>query len=202
MFVEAVVFLAATIGVLLALNAFIFHMITRQRKDENNPEQLLDAVADEAMEEINKTSQLILNELNEKYQALLFMYQLMDDKQKEMDEQKVSALLGAAEDSGVLVEISKTAAAMNGEPKAASEFEFVSEPEPEQLAEPATVQQILEQQVYNQQTEKEPPRILTKHPRYGEIKELQEQGLPVEEIARKLSIGKGEVSLIIGLSGR
>lgn len=84
MFVEAVVFLSAIIGVLLALSAFIFHMITRD-KGKFDIEGSVDAVTDAALEEINKTSQLIMDELNEKYNALLFVYQLMDDKKKEIE---------------------------------------------------------------------------------------------------------------------
>ena len=88
MFVEAVVFLSAIVGVLLALSAFVFHMITRKPEEEpEKVEQAVDDAADAALEEITKTSRLILDELNEKYNALLFVYQLMDDKKKEIDDE-------------------------------------------------------------------------------------------------------------------
>ena len=88
MFVEAVVFLAAIIGILLALGAFIFHTITHRSETELNSEkieEMVDTVCDAALEEINKTAQLVMDELSEKYKALLFVYQLMDDKQKNLE---------------------------------------------------------------------------------------------------------------------
>lgn len=98
MFVEAVVFLAAIIGVLLSLSAFVFHMITRTPEAEpERVEKAVDDATDAALEEINRTSQLVMDELNEKYNALLFVYQLMDDKKKQLDE----GALEAATDDGL-----------------------------------------------------------------------------------------------------
>ena len=86
MFVEAVIFLSVIIGVLLALSSFVFHILTREHHKpgewREEIEGAVDAVCDAALDEINKTSKLVLDELDEKYKALLFVYQLMDDKEK------------------------------------------------------------------------------------------------------------------------
>ena len=90
-FVEAVVFLSAIVGIILAISSFIFHAITRKVDVGDLDEKvaiLVDRAADMALEEFNKTSQIVMDELNEKYKALLFVYQLMDDKQKELDDTK------------------------------------------------------------------------------------------------------------------
>jgi DNA-binding NarL/FixJ family response regulator len=44
----------------------------------------IDAASDTALNEINQTSQIALNEINEKYQAMLFLYNLLDEKKKEI----------------------------------------------------------------------------------------------------------------------
>ena len=40
----------------------------------------IDEVADKALQEINTTAQLALDELNEKYQEMIFLYNLLDEK--------------------------------------------------------------------------------------------------------------------------
>ena len=86
MFVEAIVLLSAIIGGLLTLSIFIFHMTTRATEGRReNVRQIVDNVTDAALDEINRLSRLILDELDEKHNSLLFMYQLMDDKKKELE---------------------------------------------------------------------------------------------------------------------
>ena len=179
MFVEAVVFLSAIIGILLALSAFIFHMITRG-KGESDVEGAVDAVTDAALEEINKTSQLVLDELNEKYNALLFVYQLMDDKKREL-----KIFDDASENERV--EVANTDLTDTEAAKAVA-----IEDEPPELD--ISIGDELEI-VY-------PPEGLNSHPKYGPIRELLDDGLGISEIARKLNMGQGEIQLIIGLSGR
>jgi len=195
-FVEAVVFLAAIIGVLLAISAFIFHLITYKPDAESvniDTERVLDAVADTAMEEIHKTSKLILDELDEKYKALLFVYQLMDDKKKEFEDGGENAgfdiSVGAKQDN-----IIKFPSELDISVGDDLDYPTLPETPPERtpvdilMADPIPL-------------EEEPAGIIA-HPRYDEIRDLMEQGYTIAETARKLSMGQGEVKLIIGLSGR
>jgi len=107
--------------------------------------------ADASMEEMEKLAASIFEELEGKYQELLFLYGLIDDKKKE-------------------------AAAMYAQ-KAAPE--------------PAIV-------VAKSEAKKE--RILANSPNARKILDLRDQGLDVPQIAKKLSVGQGEVKLILELS--
>jgi len=44
----------------------------------------IDVASDSALEEINRTARLALDEINEKYQAMMFLYGLLDTKKKEI----------------------------------------------------------------------------------------------------------------------
>jgi hypothetical protein len=197
LFVEAVVFLSAIIGVLLALSVFIFHMITRRPEESGDSaekaERAMDAVVDEALDEINKTAKLVLDELNEKYNALLFVYQLMDDKHKELedggDAKKAAKFPGldvSIDDGFDFVPV----AAGLGKPHKAGESLAGDLKEPELKQEAAPEEAPFEKWgPFN-------------HPKYPAIAALLDEGVPVPEIARRLSMGQGEIRLIIGLSGR
>ena len=246
MFVEAVVFLSAIIGCLLALSAFVFHMITRQNQlGSENPEKLFDAVVDEALEEINRTSQLVLDELNEKYKALLFMYQLMDDKQKAIDEVGHTVIIEnpmaiasqvnptaemvaenpeikAERDSAINPEIkaernsvvnhevkAEHDSAVNPEAKSEQDStvdydfaEWLNTKQTDNLLDDKEIQDLMTDESSTRENENVKQNKRPVHPRFDEINELKSQGLSVAEIAKRLGMGQGEISLIIGLSGR
>ena len=76
--------------VIIAILFFIFLLLRgRQlvhREEETSGHTLrndIDGAADAALEEINKTARLISDELTEKYQAMLFLYNLLEEKKKE-----------------------------------------------------------------------------------------------------------------------
>lgn len=272
MLVEAVVLLAAIVGILLALSAFVFHMITR--RSEGNPEKIeeaVDAACDVALEEINKTSQLVMDELNEKYNALLFVYQLMDEKQQGLNSENTGAadsqdnldsqdnqenrdnrmegrLSGQVDE---LAEIFNTSAANADAAGLGVDISIGDELDVSPIAESGAetkdgssgsemgTETVISSGVKgsdmssgassdlsssvsseaNSETNSEmrsqagttydsaaesgsdAPKIMA-HPKYNEIKEMQSQGLGISEIARQLGMGKGEIDLIIGLSGR
>jgi DNA-directed RNA polymerase specialized sigma24 family protein len=76
-----------TVVYAFTLNAMrILHK--RAREKNNNAEahaqiDRLDTAADTALNELSETGRIILDELNEKYQAMLFLYALLDEKKKE-----------------------------------------------------------------------------------------------------------------------
>ena len=56
--------------------------------DENAAKSSLekiDSATDNALSEIEKTANLVLGDINEKYQAMLFLYNLLDEKKKEIN---------------------------------------------------------------------------------------------------------------------
>jgi len=235
MFVEAVVLLAAIIGILLALSAFVFHMITRKDKTETdeNIEKMVDAAVDVALEEVMRTSQLVLDELNEKYKALLFMYQLMDDKHKELEDKAVE-VEAASSEQVFSEELIPEEVPSEPEIKVIEQFHeppaeievtleeaeaFLEEVIPEEEKgswldrmineQDLNISDIIEESKTEMQAlgiihekPKPPPKVLSAHPRYEDIRALYEIGFSIPEIAKELNMGSGEVRLIIGLSGR
>ena len=79
---------------LLAITVFALNAMRIMRKrertytgDENaarTPLEKIDEAADSALNEINNTARLALDEINEKYQAIMFLYSLLDEKKKEI----------------------------------------------------------------------------------------------------------------------
>lgn len=128
----------------------------------------IDRAADAALDEINKTSRLALDELNEKYQAISFLYSLLEEKKKEL-----AALAGM--DSA---EIARQAKNGGAEIPQAKNFRAP------------------------QKSKKAPAANITGSARYEQIKKLHDQGLGASEIAKRLDIGQGEVSLTLDLARR
>jgi len=100
--------------------------------------------ADNAAEELHKLTDSAMKELDNKYQELLFLYNLIDEKKKEL------------------------------------------------------------YTIYKETGARPEPRVKKplKHPKHQEIKNLLGEGLAVNEIAKKLGMGQGEVSLILELGNR
>lgn len=188
MFVEAVVLLAAIIGILLALSTFVFHMITRKDETETdeNIEKMVDAAVDVALEEVMRTSQLVLDELNEKYKALLFMYQLMDDKHKELEDKAVESVYSISpevDEPEIEVTLEETEALLEEvipeEEKSSWLDRMINEQETE----------ISEMQALGIVREKPKSKVLAVHPRYDDIRALYEIGFSIPEIAKELNMG-------------
>lgn len=192
--VEAVVFLSAIMGLLLSVSVFLFHVLTRKSDMEDDIDAVTNAIdkaANEAVLEVNRTSQLALEELNDKlnemnrqHQALLFLYQLMDDKKKDID-----SLPNLPKDAAFLEELAK----------AMGTISTVTEESALELAGVGDTVKVADDEVSSTK------QLLQTHPRYAQItqiKEMQMQGLSVAEIARQLDMGQGEISFLINLGGR
>ena len=212
--IEAVVFLSAIIGLLLAVGVFIFHALTRGKDSANEIEVISDAidqVANEAVQEVNRTSKLALAEVNDKleemnkqHQSLLFLYQLMDDKQKD-----ISALPDLPNDSAFLEEVAKKIGTFTTVP-AANPADMAGNPpeadsENGNLANEAasgTFSPSYNNTIRDDISSTVKVNGVLSHPKYMQVKELLAQGLSDAEIARQLGMGLGEVKLLINLGGR
>jgi len=180
MLVEVIITLAAIVGVLLAVSALVFHFLTRGQNMYTDVENVVDAVTDLALEEINKMSQIIFDELNEKYKSLLFIYNLMDDKQAKKAE--------TVEDDVPKLDI-----------KIDNDLDIAAV----EVAEVEEVGEVEEIEIETKEDSEE--SILTelnllkiRHPRFEEIRTLMDDGLGVDEISKRLKISKGEIQLIVG----
>jgi hypothetical protein len=66
-------------------------LITRRREQDGGQSReiaekvaKIDEASDAALAEINKTAVIVTEEINEKYQSMLFLYNLLEDKKKEI----------------------------------------------------------------------------------------------------------------------
>jgi predicted transcriptional regulator len=217
-FVEAVVFLSAVVGIILAVGSFLFHAITRKTQIDDldgKVEVIVDRAVDMALEEFNKTSQMVMDELNEKYKALLFVYQLMDDKQKELEGEKSENSVEGSGDKSAGGPVAKPPTSLDTAISMGFSLDIKVDDDldvQELLLEPLEPLEPLESlepvvddsmpPVHIASLPEIPDRPAFVHPRYMEIIELLEQGMSVVDAARHLGVSKGEIQLIIGISGR
>ncbi|MCL2225584.1 MAG: hypothetical protein FWB96_11520 [Defluviitaleaceae bacterium] len=191
-------FVAVTVFSLMAL---LF--VRRRERERDNTEaervgktiQELDAALDDALAEINKLGALVQKEVDEKYKSVLFLYNLVEDKQKEIseaaDENTVSEMVARCIDThnAKLRLIAATASEpLSAERDAVAktqtdEVEFAVEKSEDIAAVP----------------KKQPKFSNAKH---KQIWEMREQGQNVSAIAKELSMGQGEVKLILDLVDR
>ena len=108
--------------------------------------------ADEAISELNDVSRSVFKEFDSKYQELLFLYNLIEEKKQELN-QPIAAPIRAVPPSKVsyIVDDSTKKSAIN--------------------------------------------------PKFAHVLELSRKGMNVDEIARQLDMGKGEIALILNLGG-
>ena len=125
-------------------SVFVLVAIIKQKENTNEPE------LNPKIEEIDTMSQSILKDFDQKYQELLFLYNLIDEKQKNVSEQPLLA------------------------PKATIDYKIEANADTDRGI----------------------------NPRFNNVIKLKNSGLTIDEIAKKLDMGKGEVSLIINLGAK
>ena len=161
----------------------------------------LDAASDSSLAEINKMGALVLKEIDEKHQALLFLYNLMEDKQKELTNEVWKnpdgheSLDGDVVSEMVAQYIEAHSAKLRYSEDDGSQvsddeyFEHgdLDSDEVGDVSAPSTM--------YN----KRPTFV---NPKHKQVWEMHEQGVSTPDIAKELGIGQGEVRLILELAAR
>ncbi|MCL2216058.1 MAG: DUF6115 domain-containing protein [Defluviitaleaceae bacterium] len=180
-------------------------LLVLRRREKNHRDSIdiekriadLDTTLDASLSEINKMGTLVLKEIDEKYQAILFMYNLMQDKQKELTNEVWNNPNGNSESSDVVSEM----VAQYIEAHSAK-LQLIKD-------EATAVADDRDSRSHKEGSgESAPlPLIFTKrpafsNPRHKQIWEMHEQGLNVPDIARELGMGQGEVKLILELAAR
>ncbi|MCL2199617.1 MAG: DUF6115 domain-containing protein [Defluviitaleaceae bacterium] len=160
----------------------------REKKLEDEREigktvEELDAALDAALKEINRLGSLIQTEIDEKYKAMLFLYNLVDDKKKEIEESADSEVISDMMEKYIETHKDKLRL-ISGMPEEAPPI-VTAPPEDDTPDEP---------------TEKKPKKIT--NPRHKQIYDMREEGKAPAEIAKELSMGQGEVKLILDLIDR
>lgn len=130
--------------------------------------------ADDAIDQLNSLSKDIFEEQEQKYQELLYLYQIIDDKKRELSEiwEKTDPVFDNH------IQIEKTA------DEALDDIHDTENKDMEDV----------EQFALNS--------FSINNPKYSEIIDLYDRGNTVTDIAKQLDIGQGEVSLILKLKKR
>jgi len=142
--------------------------------------------ADSAMEEMSKLSQNIFDEMADKYKEMIYLYHLVDEKYKSVQDGSYSNVPQV--DYGDIEQRLMTSVmeSINKEKEAAT-------PTQENLSGVggATANNESFMTIFN-----------TTNPKHKEIQELSAKGLSISEIAKSLDLGQGEVKLVLDLGKR
>lgn len=180
-------FFAITIFALVALLVVRRREQTRQdSKGMDDAIARMDSALDSALVEINKMGTLVKKEMDEKYQAMLFLYDLVDNKKKEIEEIDTPEI-----DTAMLSQYLENHLVQNKgdtQEEEVDPIDFLLD----RVAEEAEEKEAA--------TVRERPVFTNK--RHAQIWDLRQTGKPVSEIAKELSMGKGEVQLILDLAGK
>ncbi|MCL2189911.1 MAG: helix-turn-helix domain-containing protein [Defluviitaleaceae bacterium] len=258
--VATVVIIALSIGMVLtavaAIGAILWMRNREQKRDEvlQSAEALatLDEALDDALKELNKVGNLVQKEIGEKYQAMLFLYNLLEEKQKSQVvlPEKIAADIARAEAEVTAAEVvparAVTPAVPSVEvsaptvvevpamdepvfpPEEADDFEDETDNAGEVFEEEVPEAEVLDMLAPAPSTAKEKkaaakkksaskkskevpapapaiqsaPRKRASNPKHTRVRELNEQGMSIADIAKELGIGKGEITLILEMSGK
>jgi ATP/maltotriose-dependent transcriptional regulator MalT len=141
--------------------------------------------ADTTLSNINSVSSLIIEEIDIKYKELLFLYQMMEDKKKE--------IFGSADNEIKAIGEENTVMSLAVEENEEAPPELTEEEKQQALYEYNL--EMMDIGVKMDEIKKF-PHLSNKE----RILEMVGEGMSVTDIAKELEIGKGEVQLIIGLS--
>ena len=178
---NTILFVAVVTGIVVVIIA-LFGMArggrSGSRSEDGSLKKVEDSIkeADEAVEELNKLAGNVMAELEGKYKEVLFLYNLIDEKKQELYSQYGSK---AAEKP-------KSAESIRPMQSVVRPTQSVIKPTQSAIKPKPGTKQLKN----------------IHHPMKNEILKLHEQRLPVADIAKTLSIGQGEVSLVLELMGR
>ncbi|MCL2498741.1 MAG: hypothetical protein FWE90_00215 [Defluviitaleaceae bacterium] len=237
---STVIIVTLVVGICLVALAAIGSVVWMRKREQERDQVLqsadalatLDDALDEALKELNKVGNLVQREISEKYQAMLFLYNLLEEKQKaqfilpehiKVDLAKVEAAVKTEEP---VPEVESVKAI---EPIPADESVKTIEPVAQTLV---TVETLTNDSIVNESaieaslpvpepakkkeaapkkptaksvqavSAKPAPRKRTVNPKHARVRELDEKGIPVADIAKELGIGQGEIRLILEMSAK
>jgi len=152
----------------------------------------LDSALDTALKEINKMGGLVQADVDEKYKSMLFLYSLVEEKQKE---------IGEIEANGVAPRV------VAGESQAAQGQAYAHAQSPPQpvitssdVVTAAEKEMLAVSPAAPPPEPKRPPKFANS--KHKQIWEMRESGKAVSDIAREFSMGQGEVKLILEIIDR
>ena len=181
--IETVLLVVLIVVLFLTTVVSVIAMVRLRRKADTASGESLDAGFEICISELNKLGNLIKSDLDAKYKEILFLYDLIEDKHKQIDA-LVKNMRKSFDD---VVEEAEVKEVMPAYEELYNFEEFVPQRIPEPYNEPA-------------QIEPEHPRSFV--PDHKAILQMSEQGLAVADIAKELGIGQGEVKLILNIANK
>ena len=157
--------------------------------------------ADQMIEELNKFSDYIVNQMDLKNEELRINLKSAGENMKGL-EKRASVLFGSADSGTINREITNSEEIKHidvkfGAGDGHSIFKLNREPVFEETAfEAAAGNTAMLQKAYAGKSEK----VIPINKRYLEVIRLTESGMSEVEVAKKLNMGKGEIELILGLN--
>jgi outer membrane biosynthesis protein TonB len=204
----ATILITILIIVLFVIAAFSLgavFVLKRREQDADAAEKLATVTAkmegqlDGCLKEINELGAVVAQDVDEKHKAVLFLYELIQEKEKDMEK------LASAVESKPQPEPEpkpekkpRKKPAPKPQPVVEEEIEPPTEEPTEELNEELTEappEQATEEP--HEETPAEPP--VFDNPVHAEIWEMKQAGKTVTAIARSLKIGKGEVQMVLDL---
>lgn len=149
--------------------------------------------ADTTLSNINSVSSLIIEEIDMKYSELLFLYQMMEEKKKDLLTQTAS---GVVPGNPGMLQPPKQQGIIPGVPPMSAPPVQLPGAVPQSAQAMMKTNQELQAIGKKMDEVKQFPKIRNQQ----EVLGLRQKGYDVTEIAKMLGIGKGEVSLILDLS--
>ena len=177
---ETVLLVALIVVLFLTTAISVFAMLRMRGKMNSASEESLDASFDICISELNKMGSLIKSEIDAKYKEILFLYELIEDRHKQIE--GLVAKNELRENFEEVTEGGKEVAPFYEEVYG---FEF-GEPDDEPEASP--------------QSESQSDYSRSYIPDHKIILEMSESGMRIADIAKELGIGQGEVKLILNIA--
>lgn len=201
---------ALTLVSFAAIGAILWMRRKEQAKDELTQRaetltQLDDALNDGLME-LNKVGNLIRKEIGEKYQAMLFLYNLLEEKQKNLPEDVTfSAVEHETEEKVEVVKAAVEAVALIEafeEEATEAEVAMVNKvaTNPVDLFTP--VESIVFAENKAEVAAKPVARTLSNNPKHVMIRDMFDRGMDTAVIAKHMGVGQGEVILVLEMAGK
>ena len=188
---------------------------TTDSQDENEAEELLSLAqkldtlessvyeADEAVHMLGDMSKNVFKEFDSKYQELLFLYNLVDEKQKKLTLTGNSEMATSQNAKPDPVVVRDMLYSKGSTPPDAGDSS-VPKRKVATVKRPVAVQHVT--------TDNIPAKLDVVvddsdknsgiNPKFAHVLKLSRDGKSVEDIARELDMGKGEIMLILNLGGR
>ena len=163
-------------------------MVKLRRITKSESAENLDAGFEICINELNKIGNLIKSDLDAKYKEILFLYNLMEEKHKQIE-----ALVSKSKTRDSFNEVAREVDAKEVMPAYEELYdfdEFVEQDFPEPDSEP----------ISPVQNDSDVSRAFI--PDHKVILSMSERGLGIADIARELGIGQGEVKLILNIASR